>query len=100
TDADRVRAGRRVGRLDLETGHEPRDRLVGPRNRTGLDVLALHGGHGTGHVLLELRPVPDGHDRVQLDRLGLELEVGSRGPPGYHHDTRVLSRAVPDDPGP
>ena len=93
------RAGLRVRRLDLHAGHEPRNRLVDPRHRDGLDVFARDRANRARQVRLALRAVAHGHHWVQLDGARLQPEVGDGALGGLHHHGRV-ARGIAQQPRP
>ena len=95
TDAYRIRARCRVGRLDLHAGHEPRDGLIDPGHGDLRDILAGHRADRARQVLPELRAVAHHHHLVQRDRRTRQREVGARLFSPDDRD-RLLPRRIPD----
>ena len=89
------RARLRVGRLDLDAGHEPRDRLIDPGDGDARDVLARDRTDRAREVLPELGAVAHHHHLVQRDRRTRQREVGARLFSPDDRD-RLLPRRIPD----
>src|SRR5204863_5166527 len=90
------------GLAALVDGHEA-GQLAAQRVRQvdrgdALDLLTLNRADGTGQRRLALLAITHRDDRVQLDRLRHEAEIGGRALTGREDQTRQLRDAVADQP--
>ncbi len=84
---------------DHHTGGAALQRLVYAAERCALGLVHVDRGDSARQVAPPLRAVPDGHDRLQLDRLRLELEV-DHGVLALRHDHAAVGGGVPQHPCP
>ena len=84
---------------DQHTGGAALQRLVYAAERCALRLVRVDRGDRARQVAPPLRAVADGHDRLQLDRLRLELEV-DHGVLALRHDNAAVGGGVPQHPGP